>query len=80
MLQRIKYVLKHENILMLRHSKNKALQVDCISLNCFIHVLYVVTYAKYCHSDCVVLTFKRIPEDDPNRDRNILEQSIVRTH
>jgi hypothetical protein len=30
-----------------------------------------------CHSDCVILTFKRIPEDDPNRNRNMLEQSIV---
>jgi hypothetical protein len=26
---------------------------------------------------CVILAFKLIPEDDPNRDRNMLEQSIV---
>jgi hypothetical protein len=35
--------------------------------------LYVVTYAKYCHSDCVIFTLERIPEDDPNRDRNMFE-------
>jgi hypothetical protein len=42
-------------------------------VNCF----YTHFIIKYCHSDSVVLGFKRIPEDDPNRDRNVLEQSIV---
>jgi hypothetical protein len=29
------------------------------------------------HSDWLILAFKRIPEDDSSRDRNMLEQSIV---
>jgi hypothetical protein len=39
-----------------------------------IRILCTVTYAKYCHSSCVIFTFKRVPEDDPNRDRNILNK------
>jgi hypothetical protein len=27
--------------------------------------------------DCVIFTFKRVPEDDPNTNRNMLEQNVV---
>jgi hypothetical protein len=55
---------------LLKDSKNKNLQqVNLMSTNYSIHILYVVTYAKYRHSDCVRFTFERIPEDDPSRDK-----------
>jgi hypothetical protein len=31
---------------------------------------------RYCHSVCVNLVFKRVPEDDPSRDRNMLEETF----
>jgi hypothetical protein len=30
-------------------------------------------YIADCDAACVTLVFKRIPEDDPNRDRKMLE-------
>jgi hypothetical protein len=45
-------------------------------LTVFVHIICVVTYAKYYYSDCVTFTFKRFPDGDPNKDRNMLEKML----
>jgi hypothetical protein len=45
--------------------KSRHLQVNCINTICF----YTHFITRYYHSVCVILVFKRIPKDVPNRDR-----------
>jgi hypothetical protein len=37
------------------------------------HLFCIYFITIYYHTVCVILVFKRIPEDDPNRDRNMSE-------
>jgi hypothetical protein len=57
--------------------------------DCLTDLLYILTCTHIVSSVCAVLTFTQIPDDNPRRDRNMLDQStdiviqnikIIRVH
>jgi hypothetical protein len=53
--------------------KSFFLHLNCYKSTCF----YTRFIIRHYQAACVILVFKIIPEDDPNRDRNMSELNFV---